>query len=235
MATFLELVQAVARESGTFPSLPTSAVSQSGRSLDVVNWVQQTWRKIQTEHAAWLWMQDEFEGPTVVGQRRYDGTDMGLTRWASFYRDPNPFTSHGQVSLYQTSLGVSDERPLTYVEWPDFYGLYLRGTSSTRQERPTIYAIDPARKLALWPLPDVAYTLRGQYRKSPQTLTANTDVPDMPAEYHDLIMYEALISLANFDEGMNQMPIWSVRAAQLRSGLHRDQLPRMRLTTSGFG
>ena len=42
--------------------------------------------------------------------------------------------------------------------------------------------------------------MRGEYRKAPQVLTANSDVPELPEEFHSIIVWAAIILMAKHDE-----------------------------------
>lgn len=49
------------------------------------------------------------------------------------------------------------------------------------------------RGLRLYPTPDGAYTLRARYQSSPDTLTLDADIPEIPSDYHDLLITYALM------------------------------------------
>jgi hypothetical protein len=56
---------------------------------------------------------------------------------------------------------------------------------------PTHYTVQNG-EVRLWPTPDTAYTLRLRYYATPTTLTANDDVPEIPGNYHHLLVTYAL-------------------------------------------
>lgn len=229
MATFLALCQQVASDSGTIDgnsTLPTAVIGQTGRLAKIVRWTNQAWRSIQNAHGSWRWMQAEFSSGNVAsGTRAYSGSDLGLTRhaeWAYSGRaDENRFT------LYPTADGVAQEGQLEFVDYRDFYTRFMRGPQTNA--RPTYFTINPENKIALHPIPDAAYTIRGIYRKTPQDLTANDDEPEMPARFHDLIVDAALVSLGIYDEAVAQIPLWRLRQIVRFSELETDQLPRITL------
>ena len=47
--------------------------------------------------------------------------------------------------------------------------------------------------LQVWPTPDAAYTLYMTYYRDPSLLTATSDVPEIPAKYHHILVTYALI------------------------------------------
>lgn len=205
---YLQLCQDVVRESGTISgdTTPTTTVGQSGRLLKVVNWVVKAWQEIQNLHDDWIWMRAEFSGPIIQGTTRYLYTTMtGITRWSRWLTGEDT-----DFMIYKTSLGVSDETLLTEISWPVWRARYGRGTQV--QRRPIEYAISPLGEICLGPVPDAAYTLRGEYQLSAQTLSANADIPELPdTSLHTVIVWKALLLLAQFDEGN-----WPTGVAQVR-------------------
>lgn len=55
---------------------------------------------------------------------------------------------------------------------------------------PEYYALDGAN-VHLWPTPDGAYPMEIRYWKIPATLVADSDVPTLPADYHNMLIYWA--------------------------------------------
>lgn len=238
MATFLELCQKVAQESGTVADLtsPTSVTGQTGRLKRVVDWTRRAYDEIQNEHQDWRWMQADFEGSTIANTRAYDSTAMGITERFSHWveRESGEATDliDGATSLFTVqdpALGREDEQPLAVWPWYEFRRQMLVGGAAERTGKPQVVAIDDLDRLSFYPLPDKAYTIRGRYGKGLQDLSANADVPEMPARYHDLILWSALLSLGNYDEAPEQMAKWAASYGALRFQLERHQKPRIRL------
>ena len=73
-------------------------------------------------------------------------------------------------------------------------------------------------------MPDDVYTLRGKYRKSPQYLVADGDIPEMPTDFHTIIKDAALVYLEGFDEGP-RIPVYRLRMLPNFSMLEEHQLP----------
>lgn len=228
MATYLELCQAVAKESGTVPGegQPTSVSSQVGRLNKIVRWTNRAWETIQNERDGWRWMQGEFEGDTVAAQQRYSASDLGIARFGEWKY--TGLRQEPRFSLFDPAIGRNSEGPLNFLSWDDFYATQLRG--SEQEGKPVWFSISPQEEIVLSPTPDKTYTVRGLYRKGVQTLTENTDVPEMPARFHDAIMWRALLFLATDDESVVQLPLWRLEYQRLMSDLQRDQLPRMTFT-----
>lgn len=222
MATFLELAQKLARESGTVSgNLPSSVVNQTGRLAKIVHWTADAWQVIQNRRNAWLWMRGEFEGTSTAGAGRYTAASFGIERWAEWIIEPDT------VTLYKQSAGIADEGPILYLPWHLYRRLYERGVQN--ENRPIHFSVSPAGEFCLGPKPDGAYVIRGEYRKTPQRLVANEDVPEMPARFHDAIVFQALLLMAEHDEGGIHMATAMRRYREIMGDLERDQLPRIEI------
>jgi hypothetical protein len=227
MATFLEIVQKVSRESGTVSSVPSTVVSQTGRVLKVVNWVNDAWAEIQNDRANWRWMRKEFSNALSENTFKYTPASFNLTDFSRWVEDDS------SVTIYDATIGVSDEgilRPLTWEEWRIKYG---RGTQNAN--KPTEYCITEANELAVGPKPDAAttgYTVRGEYYTGNQDLALDATVPNMPVRFHDCIAWLALLKLYGADEAQDQYARIEPRYSVMRMALERDQLPRLTISAS---
>jgi hypothetical protein len=218
MATFLELCQMVARESGTISgTLPTTVSAQTGRLNKIVNWTNLAWLDIQNTRSSWLWMRQEFMGAAIANTSRYTPASWDIDDLSSWITDA------GTVTLYDTSIGVSDEGELPFTPWPEWRVIYGRGTQTPN--RPVTYTITPANEFALGPLPDTTYTVRGEYVQVPQSLSANTDTPNCPLRFHNIVAYRALMMLAGHDEAPTTYAEAQSNFSRFMSDLERDQLP----------
>lgn len=223
--TFLELCQRAASESGTVSgeAQPAAVTGQTGRLAKVVGWVKSAWDDIQRERDDWRWMRADFEGQTLASVDTYAASAFSLTRWSQWR-----LNMHGDsgISIYKQSEGANDERALRAMEWQTFRAHYLRGVHSNGF--PDVVSIDPQGRLRFYPKPDDVYVVRGEYQMAPQTLAANSDTPEMPSQFHMLIVWRALGDyLAVDDEAMGQLPLWRQRAAAIKFDLVRSQTPPM--------
>lgn len=228
MSTFLELCQEVARESGTMTggaSSIGSVVNQTGRAGNIVKWTANAWRAIQTMRPTWKWMTGQFEAALTIGQQGYTGANLGLDRHAAFVAD----NKMKRVSLYDPAIGYSDEGYLAVIPYRDFYPVYQVGSNRSTSDKPQVAAIADDGRLLVWPTPDKAYMLRGWRRLTPQVLAADTDVPECPEAFHEIIQWRTLLYLGQYDEAVTQFPFWNVEFRRLLSLLEQDQLPIIEL------
>lgn len=222
---FLEIAQRVVRESGGISgSGPTTVVNQTGEYRNVVDWVNEVWRQIQTKHDNWRWMRASASMQTTIDQRQYSPTAVapagfGLTRFRGWWRD--------SFSIFETAVGVSDESALTWLTYDEYRNQYLFGTQQS--SKPIHFTIDPQRNILLGPVPDKVYTLKGDYQKSAQALVADLDVPEIPDEQHMTIVYGALLKYARFDAAGELYEDADTNFKQGMRELTRNWLPPMEM------
>lgn len=224
---FLSLCQEVARESGTISgTLPSSTVGQSGRLLLIVGWTNSAWRRIQNRRPDWRFLKKQFSGTTIANTRAYTGASFGLTDHAEWLTQIAPGAA--SMSIYLTTDGVATERDLPYVDYASFYIRFMRGAQISGY--PYCWTISDDNEVLLGPIPDGSYTIKGFYRRTPQDLSANADIPILPERFHGLIPMVALTELAEFDEAPTQFQTWTMRKRELNAALERDCLPEITRT-----
>ena len=189
----LALVQSLHYEAKLPGSPPDAVTGQSGRAADLVRWAIEAWNDIQREKdSRWKWLRSDWTLDTVADDPSYvfgDCTDVAdaaaISRFLAWDLDDEiaPF-------IYLVSDGEVTERELPIAHWNEFRHLYVRGTHTAAP--PAQISVDPADKLFFGPKPDGIYRVSGSYWKSIQELVADADVPEMPANYHMLIVYQAL-------------------------------------------
>lgn len=222
MPTFLELAQKVGSESGTVSGNQlTTVVATNDRLRKIVRWTNDAYRQIQNAQAGWRWLQDDFTAPMEAGTGRYSPATLGLTRFGEWVCTQDG--REDRFSVYDTATGQAGEYPIVFQDWSSFYVTRLRGLQTSG--RPRFFSITPAGEIVVSPTPESDFTLRGPYRKGPQELTQDTDVPEMPARFHDIIVDGALVMLTTHDEAAPTLSLYQLR--QLRGWLQlmRDQLP----------
>lgn len=227
MATFLELARMTGRESGTLPDLtPSSVVGASGREAKVVSWTRQAWTQLQNSRSGWRWMVEPFSGTVPAATARVAAGTLGITRLANWLPDMGLYA-------YRTSDGVEREGPLTYVDFDEYVRMFERG-APPEPASPYVWSISYTDELCFGPPPDAEHHIRGFYYKTPQVLAADLDVPEMPARYHDLIAWNALILLAGHDEAEVAIAHATAQSEALTCALESAQLPKIRLCAGGY-
>ena len=196
MSTYLQLCQNTARECGVAQggTYPTAVTSQVGILNKITYWVKDSWLEIQGRPVDWRWMRVGFTLDTTASDGVYaygDVTDILTTaaiarfsRWR--VNDPDD-----PAKCFLTSSGVGTQYWLSYLDWDYFKAIYRIGTQT--EGPPAHISVDPQNNLVLGPVPDAIYTITGDYQRGFQELAADGDTPDMPAQWQNLIVYEAMM------------------------------------------
>ena len=222
---FLELCKATASDAGTVAGFQTvnSVVGLTGRAAQLVGFVRDAWIDIQNERNDWLWMRRAF-GPVALtpGQKVYPASALGVTRLGKWLGDRPGFRT---FTIYDLERGPGSETEMDQISYDLWVEQYRRG--ATDQQMPRSWAISPARELVIGPPPDKVYMMSGEYRIAAQVLSADTDVPEMPDEYHRVIIPRAIKLAASSDEAWQALVDKTNQYAELRSALVREQTPEM--------
>lgn len=195
--TFLELVQTLHYEARLPGSPPAAVTGQNGRAADLVRWTAQAYEDIQRERdGKWKWLRGEFELDTVASQAAYAYTDCTdaltaspITRFRAWDLD-----SRQPPFIYRVSEGLDTERELPIADWEYYRRMYRRGVHE--ESYPLCIAAGPDDKLYFGPTPVDVFHVTGNYWKSNQSLVADQDEPEMPADFHMLVVYTALTKYA---------------------------------------
>lgn len=224
--TFLQLCSLLATRSGAVGTAPSAVTGQTGRQAKVVDWIMNAWTLIQGASTDWDWMQGEVAATALtINDMSYSGSDLGIaSRFAAFKGDRlvdgyvyRPWT------IYDNSIGQSDEtalREIPYVQWRLAYD---RGTHTAI--RPSVYALAPDGTIRFGPKPDIAYRVRGEYRKTPQILAANSDTPELPDRFHDMIVWRAIMLIGGHDETDAQYQQAAIKYGEMMLALQKECLP----------
>jgi hypothetical protein len=220
MSTFLQIVNQVREECGVSgPALTTLGGALSQTSTRVKNWVINAWIEIQRAHRDWNFLENSFSFATTPGVQEYTASaaPVSIANFANWKRDT--------LRCYQTAVGVSDEQILPFMDWQTFRDVYQFGQQGTTQARPVCYTIGPRKTLLLGPTPDVAYTVSGWYYHSPTTLVADADTPDVDAEYHELIVFKAMVKYGMYEAAPEIVARGQEQGDRVMAQLEADYLP----------
>lgn len=185
---FLELAQETRRLSGVGGAGPVNVEQATGIELKIVNYVKNAWIDIQAHPKPWKWMWRDYEvdlvpGPgtqplqTIIDTREYALINCDKVRVKTF-------------RSYLTATGVTDRQRMTFVPWTRFRRRY--SVVDEQADRPIQVTRSPNGDLVFYPKPDAIYSIEFECFNRPSQLVANGDVPEMPEEFHMLIVYEAL-------------------------------------------
>jgi len=223
---FKEICQRVEIESGTVDvsALLSTVVGQTSRKLKVVGWVQAAWQIVQGARTDWRFMRREYGQILQAGKGSYTGADLSVPRFSMWLRDQRDYRPH---SIYDPDIGATDLTPLSEISWNRWRDEFGRGAQTAG--RPQVYAISPDDRICLGPVPDKAYRLEGEYLREFQSLAADSDVPEIPATHHLVIVWRALMLLADHDEADKALSSATAKFITAMEKLERDQVDRPRI------
>jgi len=221
--TFLQLAAKTCQECGV-PSAPTTCQNQTGEMGRIVDWVVQSYTELQELHENWNWLMADFSFNTTAQQQSYTPAQAGLSDLGIWNTDT--------FRAYTAGNNFLDEQLVLPVDYLVFRNQYQYGTMRTTYARPVCFAVEPGTKnLLLGPIPDsTGWTVLGKYYRSPQILSADTDVPNMPSKYHMLIVYGAMVKYGYFEAAGEVIAKAEKAYARMLSALEIDQIG-----TIGFG
>lgn len=193
----LALVQALHREAKQAGNVPSTVVGATGRAADLVQWIIEAYNDIQRDlDGQWKWLRREFYVDTVADTQSYaygsvTDTDAAAAitrfkRWDIDENDP-PY-------IYLVSAGLGNQNELAVYDWIEFRHQYIRGSQTAAT--PGAISVSHDDKLYLGPKPDAIYRVSGYYWRGLQTLADDTDTPEMPSDFHMLIVYRAMVKYA---------------------------------------
>lgn len=225
MSTFLELCQDMAREAGISGGV-ASVEGQVGEAQRVVAWVARAYKYLQNLHNNWKFMRRDVEFAASPGTFRYTPAAAGVEefgRWCFV----------DQWRAYITEAGYSDEQPVLCMDYDAFRRTYMYSSSREQVGRPQIVTVAPDQSLIFWPNPDMNYTIVGEQYRSPARLVDNEDEPIFAAQYHDAIMYRALMYYGEFEGDATVIATAQSEAERELSALEGFYLPPMSACGAG--
>jgi hypothetical protein len=188
---FLEICQSIVREGGISGSL-ANVTGQSGEHLRVVNWANGAYRYILNMHKEWKFLRKDLAFPVIVGTAEYSASAMSLADFGEWKLD--------SFRAYTTDIGFADEQFVRCVRnYDDFRNRYMMGAMRSVTGRPQLVAEKPDQNLRIFPIPDAAYTVTGEYYRVPADMAVNADLPIFPARFHKAVVWRALMFYAEYE------------------------------------
>lgn len=231
----LGIVQSIHQEAALPGAAPTTVAGQSGRAADLVRWAIEAYNDIQRErNGRWKWLRRKFTLNTVADTISYaytDCTDVDAATPIARFRDWH-FDENEPPLIYLVSDGQSTERKLTIHPWAEFRDDYQVGTHTSAY--PGWISRDVLNKLYLGPKPDGIYLVSGDFWRSNQILADDNDIPEMPTDYHMLIVYRAIVKYGFNIVAQEKLARARTEGEPLWNGLVQNQHHGLwSLTTSG--
>ena len=221
---FLELVNSLRIEAGA-----------SGRAIDTLEapglaaetdrfkrWIASAWNDIQIQHTDWNFHLVESTHTLEVGV-----TVLNMTEFMA------GDVAEWMVNTFRITQPASTRMLSQTMQYIDYY--YWRngeGMDTTREGMPQSFSIQPQTEaIHLSMTPDKAYDIFYDYRRTPQRLTEDLDVPIIPIRYHELIVAWAMRKYGYHEVASEKLAQSMEIIGRLFPALEMDQLPEITLAT----
>jgi len=158
----------------------------------IVDWCASSYQDIQDANPQWNFLRNDFSFQTIAAVSAYLPSAVSLTEHGSWKED----------SMRAYLASTSDEQELGRMTWDDMRKYRLFGP--IQSGKPWEVAVKPDKSLVFYPTPDAIYTVYGEYWKRPQVMSANSDEPVFPAQFHMLIVWGAVRYYAG-DQGAAEL------------------------------
>ena len=212
---------------------PTAVTGQTGKLAEIVKYVQRANLNIQNEQPDWKFMVKQGTFVTTPADPEYTLANIVASVTDFQHIIPFNFSDCPHILGYQTSVGISDSQPIIYRQYEFFRG-YLDRVAVT-DGRPQFFTILPDRSLRLYPAPDVAYTLRFDYKRTPYELAANTNTPIIPDHHHWAIVADAVDLYCRSNSGAGEMLAMNTpMRLRAMAALRSEQIPTERFDYTQF-
>ena len=238
----LELVRRLARNCGDLR--PIDRVEGAEGIVQLYSdWISDAWRDIQNK-PGWRWMRGtavaylDSENDIVAPERMYDfDTGLPMSRFSAWREGRGTYLTAPTLSeVPDSELPLEDVVPpakvrsvhpqeiyICLTSWDAWRAAYRVGSSFVGE--PYAAAVMPDNRLAFAPTPAEGnvYRAKMDYWRGPQALEADDDSPDMPEQWHMLIVYDAMVRFGRARGRLNVEQEGRESALQVRSQLEASQ------------
>lgn len=189
---YLQLAQAVKRESGLSGSGPTSVSGAQGDDARIFNWVNWACRDVTLAREDWRWRRGAATLASTSNMANA-AADFGLTDFASWKDSAGLY----KPSAYRVADGAGSEHELQWMTYDLFRKNFFIGTPATGGAQ--YWSISPSDEFLVGPAPDSPHFVRADYIKDYADLVNGTDTPAVPARFHMIIVWRALMEYGGYD------------------------------------
>jgi hypothetical protein len=217
--TYLQLCQLAHRvlrlgnqQPGTFPVGIPAAPNLDQVVYDIVDTVPRAWEKIQDEHPSWNFMRKSGVLVLTAGQRTYTLAQIQaqVTDYYGFIPFWAPNAPFPYFLLFDNGASAPSDYIYPFVEYIDWRGWWDR-LPRPANAQPNRLTERPNKTLEFDPTPAASpsgfaanWAIRFDYRQTNQVLAVASDVPILPAEFHEMIAYRAVMLVGEMRQ--NQGP-----------------------------
>lgn len=180
---------------------PTATTGQTGVLREIVDFIDESYRRIQSAEEWWGFRLTQGTFPTVASTRAYTRTTVqsSLSTFDQYLVMSGYGTRHVQVYL----TGVEDMSPCFYIPYQEWRGLWDRGERP--EGKPAYFTVRQDQTIEFDPTPDDVYTISLDYRRTLHTLTSDSTEPLFAADYHDAIVWGGVLAYCRTRESVGEL------------------------------
>lgn len=182
MSTFLQICQKVRQECGIAgESTPSTVLAQTGVLKKLVDRTARAWVDIQAGKPCWRFLRNQLtDFALTIGTSSYSvRTALGLSSVDKF----------DQKACFIYEVSTQDQTRLEWITYDSWRNRY----PTIEDGRPTEVALGRDGTIVFNRSPDKAYVINFDYYMTPELLAANADVPSLPEQYHDVIVWKSVM------------------------------------------
>ena len=129
-------------------------------------------------------------------------------------------------SFYIQQADGANRRRLQWVSWETFQQM-ANASGSNFFGEPAFITETQEGKWDVFPRPASTYRLWFDYTSKPQELVNYNDIPSLPIEYHEIIVWQALMNYGDFDEKPQVFQRAERRMKRYQNNLEFNKLPTL--------
>lgn len=212
--TYLELCRNYVQELGIAGGTgPAAVTGQTGELANVIRWIRDAGIYIDNLWMDWSYLWREYDVSVTTSAVPMPALPANA-----------PVKTWDRGSMWM-SYGTAAARRLTYVPWDEWRVMLAGGITSGI---PSEFTEKPNRSLVLNHVPPSPLPFHAEYWRQPRALEANDDVPDLPEQWHRIIICRAAIMYGNREAAGEIISGMEAEYADTLEKLQSDQIPAFR-------
>lgn len=213
---YLELVNDLIVESGVSGEPVDTVKDHTGETRRLVKWVRDAWEDIQLSCPTWAFLKVQASMPVPLNATLLMPPEYAVGQVAEWDID--------SFRMAEQPKGRSESERLRYEQFDWFRDHTMM--APIHASKPQVVSIDwNNESLYVHPPNDKLRTLFYDYWRTPQILVEHDDVPLLPAQYHRLIVWHALLKYGTYDSAAEVIVRAQSEIGRMSPGLWRDQGP----------
>ena len=218
MSTYLELCQDMARDVGIPGDGPSSVTSTSLSEEEnaVVRYIKTADQDIQSRWFDWDYLWYEATITASSGTSTLTSSNSGFPSSLGNWR----------LDSFVWNKSSDDYQILEYVPWNEYREDYKYGTIDS--DIPEVFTVKPDNTIDLYPTPNASVAVSAEYWSTPTLLSSDSQVSEIPARFHRIIIARAKMFYAENEDAPEIMVSSLSEFEDQLDKLEADQLPRQK-------